>query len=92
MYLDQRPHYLEQVRYVFEATAYPIQLAVSSPAAAWAWLRATFQARAALQAENARLRAQQRDLELRAMRYDALARENGELRGLHAALPPVVDH
>jgi rod shape-determining protein MreC len=26
------------------------------------------------------------------MRYDALARENGELRGLHAALPPVVDH
>lgn len=92
MYLDQRAHYLEQVRYVFEATAYPIQLAVSSPAAAWAWLRATFQARAALQADNARLRTQQRDLELRAMRYDALARENGELRGLHAALPPVVDH
>jgi rod shape-determining protein MreC len=55
-------------------------------------LRATFEARATLQAENARLRAQQRDLELRAMRYDALARENGELRGLHAALPPVVDH
>jgi rod shape-determining protein MreC len=92
MYLDQRAHYLEQVRYVLEATAYPIQLAVSSPAAAWSWLRTTFQARATLQAENARLRAQQHDLELRAMRYDALARENGELRGLHAALPPVVDH
>lgn len=92
MYLDQRAHYLEQLRYVLEATAYPIQLAVSSPAAAWAWLRVTFEARATLQAENARLRAQQRDLELRVMRYDALARENGELRGLHAALPPVVDH
>ncbi|GAC1661286.1 MAG: rod shape-determining protein MreC [Steroidobacteraceae bacterium] len=92
MYLDQRARYLEQVRYVLEATAYPIQLAVSSPAAAWAWLRATFEARTALQAENARLRAQQRDLELRVMRYDALARENGELRGLQAAMPPVVDH
>lgn len=92
MYLDQRAHYLEHVRYVLEAAAYPIQLAVNSPPAAWAWLKESFQARAALQAENARLRAQQRDLELLAMRYDALARENGELRGLRAALPPVVDH
>lgn len=92
MYLDQRAHYLEQVRYVLQATAYPIQLAVSSPAAASAWLRETFQARAALQAENARLRAQRRDLEVLVIRYDALARENGELRGLQAALPPVVDH
>jgi rod shape-determining protein MreC len=92
MYLDQRAHYLEQVRYVLEAAAYPIQLAVNSPPAAWAWLKASFQARAALQAENAQLRARQRDLELLAMRYDALARDNGELRGLHAALPPVVDH
>lgn len=92
MYLDQRAHYLEQVRYVLEAAAYPIQLAVNSPPAAWAWLKQTFQARAALQAENARLRSGQRDLELLAMRYDALARENGELRGLRAALPPVVDH
>jgi rod shape-determining protein MreC len=38
-----------------------------------------------------RLRATQRDLELRAMRYEALARENGELRGLREALPPVVE-
>ena len=38
MYLDQRAHYLEQVRYVLEAAAYPIQLAVKSPPAAWAWL------------------------------------------------------
>src|SRR5262249_14594979 len=30
-------------------------------------------------------------LELRTMRYEALARENGELRGLREALPPVAD-
>jgi rod shape-determining protein MreC len=91
MYLDQRGHYLEQVRYALQAAAYPIQLAVSSPPAAWHWLQDSFQSRAALQAENARLRAQQRDLELRSMRYEALARENGELRGLREALPPVAE-
>ena len=91
MYLDQRQHYLEQVRYVLQAAAYPIQLAVNSPPAAWRWIGQSFESRERLQAENARLRAAQRDLELRSMRYEALARENGELRGLRAALPPVAD-
>ena len=91
MYLDQREHYLEQARYVLQAAAYPIQLAVSSPQAAWAWIRESFATRERLQAENARLRTRARDLELRAMRYEDLARENGELRGLRAALPPVAD-
>ena len=91
MYFDQRGHYLEQVRYVLQGAAYPIQLAVSSPPAAWHWLKESFQTREALQAENGRLRNAQRDLELRAMRYEALAHENGELRGLQGALPPVAD-
>ncbi len=91
MYLDQRQHYLEQLRYVLQAAAYPIQLAVNSPPAAWHWISGSFESRERLQAENARLRAAQRDLELRSMRYEALARENGELRGLRAALPPVAD-
>ncbi len=39
MYLDQRQHYLEQLRYVLQAAAYPIQLAVNSPPAAWRWLQ-----------------------------------------------------
>jgi rod shape-determining protein MreC len=91
MYFDQRGHYLEQVRYVLQGAAYPIQLAVSSPPAAWRWLKDSLQSREALEAENTRLRNQQRDLELRAMRYEALAHENGELRGLRSALPPVAD-
>jgi rod shape-determining protein MreC len=91
MYLDQRAHYLEQVRYALQAAAYPLQLAVNSPPAAWRWLKESVQTREALEAENERLRANARDLELRAMRYEALAQENGELRGLREALPPVAD-
>jgi rod shape-determining protein MreC len=91
MYLDQRQHYLEQARYVLQAAAYPLQLAVNSPPAAWAWLRESFTSRERLRAENGHLRAAQRDLELRAMRYEALAHENAELRGLRAALPPIAD-
>ena len=91
MYLDQRGHYLERVRYVLQAAAYPIQLAVNSPPAAWRWLQESARTREALEAENTRLRAAQRDLELRTMRYEALARENGALRGLAAALPPVAE-
>jgi len=91
MYLDQRQHYLEQLRYVLQAAAYPIQLAVNSPPAAWRWIWQSLESREQLQAENARLRGAQRDLELRSMRYEALAREIGELRGLRAALPPVAD-
>ncbi len=91
MYLDQRGHYLEPVRYVLQTAAYPIQLAVNSPPSAWRWIRESFETRDALRAENERLRARQRDLELLAMRYEALAHENGELRGLRAALPPVAD-
>lgn len=91
MYLDQRLHYLEPVRYALQAAAYPLQLAVNSPPAAWRWIRESFQTRDTLRLENARLRRQQRDLELMAMRYEALAHENGELRGLRNALPPVAE-
>jgi rod shape-determining protein MreC len=91
MYLDQRQHYLEQVRYVLQAAVYPVQVAVSSPSTAWRWLRESFRTRETLEATIAQLRAHQRDLEILSMRYEALARENGELRGLREALPSVAD-
>lgn len=91
MYLDQRQHYLEQVRYVLQAAAYPIQLAVNSPSAAWRWLRETLQTQEALESDNRRLRAAERELQLRSMRFEALERENDELRGLVHALPPVAE-
>lgn len=91
MFLDQRGGWLEKTRYFLQAAAYPIQLAVNSPAAAWRWLEESFETREALRAENERLRAQNRELTLRSVRYDALVRENAQLRGLQQALPPLVE-
>ena len=91
MFLDQRGEYLEQVRFGLSIAAYPIELAVSSPSAAWRWIHESMATRDALRADNARLIARNRELELRSMRYEALARENDQLRGLQGALPPVAE-
>jgi rod shape-determining protein MreC len=92
MVLDRRGGYLVQVRYFLSATAYPVQLAVSSPAQAWHWTRASLTARETLEAQNAALLKQNRDLSMKLMRFEALASENAELRGLRQALPMVADH
>jgi rod shape-determining protein MreC len=91
MFLDHRQKWLTHLRYVLSAAAYPVQMAVNSPSTAWHWLEESFATREALQAENARLRERERALDLKSLRFDALARENGELRGLRDALPPVAD-
>ena len=92
MFLDQRHGWMEHARFVLQTAAYPVQLAVSSPTTAWGWLEQNLESRESLRAENERLKARDRDLAMRSMRYEALARENGELRGLRDALPPVADH
>lgn len=91
MFLDQRGGWLEQVRYGLSAAAYPIQLAVNSPSVARDWFQELFQTRDALRDENVRLRAQSRQLAIRTQRFEALVRENNELRGLKVALPPVAE-
>jgi len=91
MFLDQRQGWLERARYVLQAASYPLQLAVSSPTTAWRWLQESFATREALESENKRLRDQQRTMELRSMRYEALEHENAELRGLKDALPPAAE-
>jgi rod shape-determining protein MreC len=91
MFLDQRGEYLERVRYGLSIAAYPIQLAVSSPSTAWHWIQESIETRDALRAENSRLLTRNRELELRSMRYEALAHENDQLRGLQEALPPVAE-
>ena len=92
MVLDHRGVWLTQVRYYLSATAYPLQLAVSSPSQAWRWTLQSLTARQTLQAENAALRARDHELSVQVMRFEALARENAELRGLRDALPSVADH
>jgi rod shape-determining protein MreC len=91
MFLDERGEWLEQARYILQAAAYPVQLAVSSPSAAWQWIKESVETREALRAENERLRTRQRELELRSMRYEALLRENDQLRGLKEALPGLAE-
>jgi rod shape-determining protein MreC len=91
MILDQRFAWLQRAHYLLQGATYPVELAVSSPVAAWRWVQQSFANRDALEAENQRLRTRLRSLELRSMRYDALARENAALIGLRKALPPVAE-
>jgi rod shape-determining protein MreC len=92
MVLDRRGGWLVQARYFLSAAAYPLQLAVSSPGEALRWTQNSLTARATLESQNAALRARDRELSLQVMRFEALVRENAELRGLRSALPPVADH
>ncbi|MGH8299310.1 MAG: rod shape-determining protein MreC [Steroidobacteraceae bacterium] len=89
MVLDQRFDWLERAHYVMQAATYPIELAVSSPVAAWRWTQNSFASRDSLEAENQRLRNRLRGLEVRSMRFDALAQENAALIGLRNSLPTV---
>jgi rod shape-determining protein MreC len=91
MVLDQRGGWLNQARFLLQAAVYPLQLAVSSPSAAWAWMKESMQTREVLREENARLRTRESELALRALNYEGLARENAQLRGLKEALPPIAD-
>ncbi len=91
MVLDQRGGWLNQARFLLQAAVYPLQLAVSSPSAAWAWMKESTQTREVLREEIARLRIRESELALRALNYEGLARENAQLRGLRQALPPIAD-
>jgi rod shape-determining protein MreC len=91
MFYDQRGGWLETVRSGLSAAAYPLQLAVNSPSAAWRWTRANFADRERLQAENEQLREELRIAQLRALRFEALEGENAKLRGLSSQLPPLID-
>jgi len=91
MFLDQRGNWLEYARYALSAAAYPVQLAVNSPSAAWHWVRDNFVSRERLAAENAALREANKALELRALRIESLEAENAQLRELEAALPDLAE-
>lgn len=91
MYFDQRGGLLDRMRFGLEAAAYPLRIALQSPAAAWRWTREVFESRAALQEENRRLRDALRAQQLLAMRRESLERENAELRGLRLSLPAVAE-
>jgi rod shape-determining protein MreC len=90
MYLDQRARWSERLRFGLAAVAYPVQVAVNSPAAVWHWLTDSFASRTTLRGENLRMQEQLRVLQIAVLRQQALEQENTQLRALHAALPPLV--
>ena len=90
MYLDQRARWSERLRYGLQAAAYPVQVAVNSPAATWHWLTNSFSTRNMLWTQNLQLRAQLQALQLDLLRQRALEQENVQLRELHHTLPPLV--
>ncbi|RYG62550.1 rod shape-determining protein MreC, partial [bacterium] len=91
MYYDQRDGWLAQVRYFMQAAVYPIQVGVATPQVLWNWGSDTLQSRESLQKENESLRERERELAVRAARFEALEKENARLRALRGALPPLVN-
>ncbi len=91
MVLDQRMDVLERARYVLQTLTYPVEVAVNAPVAGWHWLQRSFASRATLEAENRSLRTRMRTLEVRTLRFDALARQNAALLGLKHAVPPAAE-
>ena len=90
MYLDQRARWSQRLHYGLEAAAYPVQVAVNSPAAALHWLTDSFSTRNMLRAQNLQLHRQVQALQLALLRQQALERENAQLRELRVALPALV--
>jgi rod shape-determining protein MreC len=90
MYLDQRARWSERLRYGLQSAAYPVQVAVNSPAAAWHWLTGSLATRNSLRAQNLQLHTQVQSLQLELLRERALEQENAQLRELHRTLPPLV--
>ena len=91
MWVDQRHRWLESVRYGMAWAAYPFQVLVNSPGAAWDWATESFSTRERLQEENAELEARLREADLRMMRFEALEQENIRLRAMREATASIAE-
>ena len=91
MVADQRQQYMQVVRSALAAAAYPLVWLVDAPFAAFAAAREALRTRAALEAENARLEADNLALSLKLMRFDALEKENTRLRAARAGSARVAE-
>ena len=90
MYYDQREGWITSLRYYMQAAVYPVQALVNSPRSVLTWTSELFETRDSLRAENAALKARERELSVAAMRFEALDHENAQLRALRAAMPGLV--
>jgi rod shape-determining protein MreC len=91
MVVDHRQHELTAIRTALSAVAYPLQVLVQSPVAAWNWMSSSLATRSTLMAENEALKADNRDNDLRLLRLEAIEQENRRLRDLLNAAPRDVE-
>ncbi len=87
MVADHRQQGLAQIRAGLSAAAYPLQMLVHSPVAAWDWLSSSLRTHRELLAENAALKDTARENDLRLLRLEAIEQENQRLRALVNAAP-----
>jgi len=80
MVADHRQQYTTVVRGWLSLAAYPFHWAVDAPFSAWESISGSLATRSSLEADNARLAAENRHLKLRLMRFESLEQENRRLR------------
>ena len=83
MILDHREtEHLNRARQAASVIVYPLQVGVDQPFSAWRRARESFASRDALLQENARLKSELRDHDVRLQRMDTLEAENDRLRAM----------
>jgi rod shape-determining protein MreC len=91
MVIDHRQHELTAIRSALSMAAWPLQMLVQSPGAAWSWVSTSFATRATLLSDNEALKAENRENDLRLLRLEAIEQENLRLRALLNAAPRDVE-
>jgi rod shape-determining protein MreC len=89
--IDYRQHELAWIRSGLAVAAWPLQVVVHSPVAAWDWIASAAATRAQLRAENEDLKATARTNQLQLIRLEAIQRENNRLLALLNATPHDVE-
>ncbi len=82
MLLDHREEHLSRIRQAFSILVYPIQVAVDLPFTGLRWAARVLSDQTALLEENARLRSERLDVNVRLQRLEALGAENNRLRAM----------
>jgi len=82
MVLDHRDDHLSRLRQAYSVLVYPIQMSVNLPFKTWQWASISLADRAALLSENAELKAEQLNYNVRLQRMAALEAENTRLRAI----------
>ncbi|HEC12647.1 MAG TPA: rod shape-determining protein MreC [Acidiferrobacteraceae bacterium] len=91
MVIDQRSHYLREIRSILSTVIYPIQYVASLPQKVGTGVGEFFTSHQVYQQENKKLRLKVLKLKAAQLKYDALLAENARLRALFKAAAKVAD-